>query len=64
MTTQPNHCLGFPIVSVDISSLDARCSIAGLQAWWVHPDEYLAPTTMAALVDQHKAECPNRKATP
>lgn len=57
------YCLGFPVVGVDISSLDATCSIGGVQAWWVHPDGYVTPKVMAELVDQHKVECSNRKAS-
>jgi hypothetical protein len=57
----PKHCLGFPVVGVDISSLDASCSIAGVQGWWVHPERQITPHVMAELVAQHKAECTNRK---
>lgn len=58
--TLPTYCLGHPVVGVDISSLDATCSVGGAQAWWVAVTSHITPQAMAELVDRHKAECPNR----
>ena len=59
---QADYCLGYPVVGIDCGAIDAACSIGGVQAWWVHPDFSIDPAGMAQLVDQHKAECTNRRA--
>lgn len=58
-----SHCLGFPQVdpTMDAAGLNAWCSLHG--SWSASVDIPLSPQGMAELVDKHKSECPNRKAT-
>jgi hypothetical protein len=59
--TEPEHCLGFPVaMAAGATWIYLRCSISATS--WAVKVSNLSPSAMAALVNDHKRDCPNRKA--
>lgn len=57
---EPECCLGFPIIEVGTTGVAVFCSIVASSWSFLHrPGVQL---TAAGLVDEHKRDCPNRKA--